>query len=89
MAATAVPTVKPAVNPRATLGKYVPGSGFCKWCWDRGFNGPRNQHMETACPWKAKTQARDGKRSAALVAPAGDEDSTYAVGRLFYGLYAR
>ena len=49
LAAVISAPVKSVSGPRPSLGKYVVGSGLCKWCHDHGFNGPQNRHAEAAC----------------------------------------
>ena len=54
LAAVISAPVKSVSGPRPSLGKYVVGSGLCKWCHDHGFNGPQNRHAEAAFPWKLR-----------------------------------
>ena len=86
LAAVISAPVKSVSGPRPSLGKYVVGSGLCKWCHDHGFNGPQNRHAEAACPWKLRAQerlARKGKASAALLAEQGVDLAEHDVNAFF------
>ena len=58
-----------AVSPasgssKISLGPYVAGSGFCEYCWGKGFNETRNRHSKSSCIYMKRALAKKAERAA-------------------------
>lgn len=51
-------------HSRSPLGPYVPGSGFCEYCWGKGFNQMRNRHSKSACVYMKRALSKKVEREA-------------------------
>ena len=62
----------PMVFVASSDHKFGPKSGFCKWCYTRGYMDPvRNKHPEHTCPFKTKSLAWEAERMKRVKSTAG------------------